>query len=204
MKKLGAVEAFDYRAKDVEDQVVKWLDGKTVLGAYHAVGADGAVQACARIVDRSKGKAIVVSVRGIPDDEKIPKSVRTRQSKCPSICDSAFQSCLVLTTAFQSLHLTSSRMMLGLLSGRNFCPRLSSRNKLFLLQNRKSWAKSFALCNSASTRRRKASAQRRSWYLTSREAFRRARRKAVNDIRNNDITISYLSSKWHPSLFFSS
>lgn len=82
VKKLGASEAFDYHAKDVEDQIVKWLDGKTVVGAYHAVGADGAVQACARIVDRSKGKTIVVSVRGIPEDGDIPKSVRTKASKC--------------------------------------------------------------------------------------------------------------------------
>lgn len=56
------------------------LKDKTVLGAYHAVGADGAVQACARIVDRAKGKAIVVTVKGIPD-EGIPDSVRTKQSK---------------------------------------------------------------------------------------------------------------------------
>ena len=55
--------------QDVEDQVVDALKDKTVLGAYHAVGADGAVQACARIVDRAKGKAIVVTVKGIPDDD---------------------------------------------------------------------------------------------------------------------------------------
>ena len=79
-KSLGAAEVFDYHSKSVEDDVVKWLDGKTVLGAYHAVGADGAIQTTARIVDRSKGKAIVVSVRGIPDDG-IPKSVRTKASK---------------------------------------------------------------------------------------------------------------------------
>ncbi|KAM3422235.1 hypothetical protein BST61_g2600 [Cercospora zeina] len=85
VKKLGAAEVFDYRAKDVEDQIVKWLDGKTVLGAYHAVGADGAVEACARIVDRSEGKAIVVSVRAIPDEGKLPKSVRTRQISATNI-----------------------------------------------------------------------------------------------------------------------
>ncbi|KXS96666.1 hypothetical protein AC578_4399 [Pseudocercospora eumusae] len=78
VKELGAAEAFDYHAKDVEDQIVKWLKGKTVAGAYHAVGADGAVQSCARIVDQAKGKAIVVSVRGIPDGDDIPKSVRTK------------------------------------------------------------------------------------------------------------------------------
>ncbi|KAF2169534.1 hypothetical protein M409DRAFT_64648 [Zasmidium cellare ATCC 36951] len=83
-KSLGAAEVFDYHSKSVEDDVVKWLDGKTVLGAYHAVGADGAVQSAARIVDRSKGKAIVVSVRGIPDDG-IPKAVRTKSISSSSI-----------------------------------------------------------------------------------------------------------------------
>lgn len=80
-KDLGAKEVFDYHAKNVEDQLVKWLEEKTLAGAYHAVGADGAVQSCARIVDRSKGKAIVVTVRGVPDDDAIPKSVRMKASK---------------------------------------------------------------------------------------------------------------------------
>lgn len=80
-KKLGASKCFDYHDDDVEDQIVDALKGKTTLGAYHAVGADGAVETCARIVDRAKGKAIVVSVRGIPD-EGIPDSVRTKASKC--------------------------------------------------------------------------------------------------------------------------
>jgi len=66
VKTLGAEEVFDYRAEDVEDQIVNWLQSKTVLGAFHARGGNGAVQTCARIVDRSQGKAIVVSVRGIP------------------------------------------------------------------------------------------------------------------------------------------
>lgn len=79
MKALGAEEVFDYRAEDVEDQIVNWLQSKTVLGAFHARGGNGAVQTCARIVDRSQGKAIVVSVRGIPDD--VPKAVRTKTSK---------------------------------------------------------------------------------------------------------------------------
>lgn len=79
-KELGAKEAFDYHDKDVEDKIVKYLDGKTVAGAYHAVGADGAVQACARVMDRTKGKAIVVTVRGVPDDG-IPKSVRMKASE---------------------------------------------------------------------------------------------------------------------------
>ena len=56
------------------------LEGKTVVGAYHAVGGDGAVQACARIVERAKGKSIVVTVRGVPD-KGIPDAVRAKASK---------------------------------------------------------------------------------------------------------------------------
>lgn len=87
MKQLGAEEVFDYRADDVEDQIVNWLQSKTVLGAFHARGGNGAVQTCARIVDRSQGKAIVVSVRGIPSPpgdgggDDVPKAVRTKTSK---------------------------------------------------------------------------------------------------------------------------
>ncbi|KAK5686145.1 hypothetical protein LTS10_002259 [Elasticomyces elasticus] len=76
-KNLGAKRCFNYRDTDVEDQIVKALEGKTVVGAYHAVGPDGAVQACARIVDRTKGKAIVVTVRGVPS-QGIPSSVRAK------------------------------------------------------------------------------------------------------------------------------
>ncbi len=82
-RKLGASQVFDYHDDDVEDQIVDALKGKTVVGAYHAVGGDDAVQACARIVDRTKGKAIVVTVRGVPD-EGIPDSVRAKSSKCLS------------------------------------------------------------------------------------------------------------------------
>lgn len=79
-RKLGASQVYDYHDEDVEDQIVDALKGKTVVGAYHAVGGDGAVQTCARIVDRTKGKAIVVTVRGVPD-EGIPSSVRAKASK---------------------------------------------------------------------------------------------------------------------------
>lgn len=79
-KKLGAKQCFNYRDEDVEDQVIKALKDKTVAGAYHAVGGDGAVKSCARIVDQTKGKAIVVTVRGVPD-EGMPSSVRAKSSK---------------------------------------------------------------------------------------------------------------------------
>lgn len=79
-KKLGAGEVFDYHAEDVEEQVVKWLKGKTVAGAFHCVGTDETIQKCAKIMDRSKGKAIVVTTRAVPD-EGIPKSVRTKMGE---------------------------------------------------------------------------------------------------------------------------
>lgn len=66
------------------------LKGRTVAGAYHAVGGDGAVESCARVVDRAKGKAIVVTVRGAPE-KGIPDSVRVNSSK-PII-----QICLMFT-----------------------------------------------------------------------------------------------------------
>ena len=79
-KKLGAKEVFDYHKDDVEEQIVKWLKGKTAAGAFHSVGTDETIQSCAKILDRSKGKAIVVTTRAVPD-EGIPKSVRTKMGK---------------------------------------------------------------------------------------------------------------------------
>lgn len=82
-KDLGAVAVFDYHDEGVEDAVVSWLAARkrTLAGAFHAVGPDAAVQACARIVDRSSGKAIVMSVKPVPE-EGIPKSVRVKRSEC--------------------------------------------------------------------------------------------------------------------------
>lgn len=76
-KQLGASEVFDYHDPNVEDDIVKALASKTLAGVYHAVGAGGAVQACARIADRAKGKAIVVTVTGAPDSG-IPDGVRVK------------------------------------------------------------------------------------------------------------------------------
>ena len=76
-RKLGASKLFDYHDSDVEDQIVSALRGKTLAGVYHAVGSNGAVESCAKIADRSQGKAIVVTVRGVPD-KGIPSSVRVK------------------------------------------------------------------------------------------------------------------------------
>lgn len=83
-RKLGAKSCFDYHDDDVEEQILKAVDGKTVAGAYHATGGKSAVQSCARIVDKAKGKAIVVSVAGSTDDG-IPDSVRVKGSKSTAI-----------------------------------------------------------------------------------------------------------------------
>ena len=79
-KKLGASKCFDYHDDDVEDHIVDALKGVTGLGAFHAVGADGAVQTCGKILARTNGKAILVTVRGVPDG--IPGEVRAKASKC--------------------------------------------------------------------------------------------------------------------------
>ena len=83
-KKLGAAKVFDYHDADVEDQIVDALKGKTLAGVYHAAGADGAVQTCARIADRSSGKALVVTVKGVPVDG-IPKTVRVKAISAAAI-----------------------------------------------------------------------------------------------------------------------
>lgn len=93
-KKLGANQCFDYHDDDVEDQIVKALKGFTGLGAFHAVGGDGAVQACGRILARTNGKAILVTVRGVPKDG-IPGEIRAKASKYPS---SSLAPCSLLTT----------------------------------------------------------------------------------------------------------
>lgn len=79
-KKLGAAQCFDYHAKDVEDQIVNALDGKTVAGAFHATGGEDAFRSCAHIMDQTKGKAIVVTVQGVPE-KGLPTSVRGKMSE---------------------------------------------------------------------------------------------------------------------------
>lgn len=79
-RSLGAKACFDYHDDDVEKQILKAMEGKTVAGAYHASGGKEAVRACARVVDEAKGKAIVVSVAG-ELEEGVPESVRVKGSK---------------------------------------------------------------------------------------------------------------------------
>ena len=130
-RKLGASQCFDYHDDDVEDQIVKALEGKTVVGAYHAVGADGAVQSCARIVDRTKGKAIVVTVRGVPD-KGIPDSVRAKASMSPFLHNSKL--CWA-NRLLQLARVLSSRTTSGRTYGASFCRRPSTKGRSYRNQN---------------------------------------------------------------------
>ena len=63
---------------------MKALEGSTLAGVYHAAGPDDAVRACARVAERSEGKALVVTVRGAPKDG-IPGSVRVEAIRSSDI-----------------------------------------------------------------------------------------------------------------------
>lgn len=76
-RRLGAREVFDYHDENVEDALVSALKGRTLAGIFHAAGDEDAVRACARVAERSEGKAIVVSVRPVPEGG-IPGSVRVK------------------------------------------------------------------------------------------------------------------------------
>jgi NADPH:quinone reductase-like Zn-dependent oxidoreductase len=82
--RLGAKQVFDYHSADVEDDIVKALKGSTLAGIYHAAGPATAVRSCARIADRSEGKALVVTVRAAPSSG-IPGSVRVQAIRSSDI-----------------------------------------------------------------------------------------------------------------------
>ncbi|GAB7331717.1 hypothetical protein MBLNU13_g03697t1 [Cladosporium sp. NU13] len=81
---LGAGEVFDYHSPSVEDDLVKALKGSTLAGIYHAAGPDDAVRSCARVAERSEGKALVVTVRGAPK-VGLPGSVRVKAIRSSDI-----------------------------------------------------------------------------------------------------------------------
>lgn len=83
-RRLGAHEAFDYHSADIEDALVKALKGSTLAGIYHAAGGDDAVRTCARVAERSEGKALVVTVRAAPRSG-LPGSVRVQAIRSSDI-----------------------------------------------------------------------------------------------------------------------
>jgi NADPH:quinone reductase-like Zn-dependent oxidoreductase len=83
-RRLGAHKVFDYHSQDIEDDLVKALKGSTLAGVYHAAGPDDAVRTCARVAERSEGKALVVTVRGAPSSG-LPGSVRVQAIRSSDI-----------------------------------------------------------------------------------------------------------------------
>jgi hypothetical protein len=81
---LGASEVLDYHSPDIEDELVRALKGSTLAGIYHAAGPDDAVRSCARVAERSEGKALVVTVRGAPKSG-LPGSVRVQAIRSSDI-----------------------------------------------------------------------------------------------------------------------
>ncbi|KAK7207648.1 zinc-binding oxidoreductase CipB [Myxozyma melibiosi] len=74
VKKLGAVEAFDYRSETVVADIITYLKGKTIAGAFNAVkdGFDG----CLEIVQASQGGKFITSVLPVP--EVLPAGISSR------------------------------------------------------------------------------------------------------------------------------
>ncbi|KAE8351946.1 chaperonin 10-like protein [Aspergillus coremiiformis] len=65
---LGASMCFDQSDPTVIDDIVAYLNGKEVVGAYAAIGSDFALNAMCEILDRSGGRKFVASV--IPGAEQ--------------------------------------------------------------------------------------------------------------------------------------
>ena len=138
-KGLGAKQCFDYHDEDVEDQIVEALKSKVVLGAFHATGGDGAFQTCARVVDRSKGKTIVVTTGNLPE-KGVPSSVRSKMSESRFLP----AECVVLRS--DSLpkfnHLASLTTKSGPTSGASSYHRHSVRVPSYLRQILCTWVRS--------------------------------------------------------------
>ena len=62
VKALGASACFDQSDAEVVDDVVAYLQGKDVVGAYDAISKDATLSAMCEILDRSGGKKLVAAV----------------------------------------------------------------------------------------------------------------------------------------------
>lgn len=70
LKRIGALEVFDYRDPDVVDTVSSALRGKTLAGALHATGNQADSVA---VVSRSEGRRVVAMT--LPPSVEVPASV---------------------------------------------------------------------------------------------------------------------------------
>ena len=77
---LGASEVFDYKSDGVVETIISALKGKTVAGCFDAVGETRTIEACAKILARSEGKKMVVSVQE-PPKFSFAESVLVRRCK---------------------------------------------------------------------------------------------------------------------------
>ncbi|KAF2084024.1 zinc-binding oxidoreductase CipB [Saccharata proteae CBS 121410] len=71
VKKLGAAHVFDYRSKNVVEDIISHLEGKTSAGAV-AIG-NGSTEACIQILSKAKGNKFVAQA-SFPWPEKMPTS----------------------------------------------------------------------------------------------------------------------------------
>lgn len=63
---LGASHVFDYHNPAVIEDLVAALRKETVVGAYDAINAGGAIESCVEVINKCRGKRIVVTVGGPP------------------------------------------------------------------------------------------------------------------------------------------
>jgi NADPH:quinone reductase-like Zn-dependent oxidoreductase len=75
IKGLGASVCFDQSDPTLVDDIVTYLNGKEVVGAYSAIASDSALNAMCEILDRSGGRKLVASVRP-GAEEKATKGVK--------------------------------------------------------------------------------------------------------------------------------
>ena len=66
VKRLGASKVFDYKAPDVNEDIIKAFEGKTCAGAFAA--APGTAGPCLEIIAKTKGNKFVASATMLPKD----------------------------------------------------------------------------------------------------------------------------------------
>lgn len=66
LKKLGASQVFDYKSKNVVDELVGAFKGKVIAGALHTIGVP---EACYEVVDKCTGNKFVSTTLAIPENK---------------------------------------------------------------------------------------------------------------------------------------
>jgi NADPH:quinone reductase-like Zn-dependent oxidoreductase len=80
---IGAEQAFDHSAPDVESSIASALKGKTVIGALDCIAdGDKTILACARILAQAEGQKKVMTVLSPPQEEF--EGVKAQRRKRPA------------------------------------------------------------------------------------------------------------------------